>query len=106
DGVTFAPKCHLPDSPHTYPAPCSTSPSDVNSRSVLDACCPIMYFGSRNECTPCCEGIRPVKKVARVGEHTGLQLKARVKRTPSVASRSIFGVPISGLPEQPSVHAP
>ena len=42
-----------------------------------------MYLGSRNECTPCCEGISPVRNVARVGEQTGLLHRARVKRMPS-----------------------
>ena len=40
----------------------------------------------------------PVRKVARVGEQTGLLLKARVNRMPSAASRSMFGVRMSGLP--------
>jgi hypothetical protein len=40
----------------------------------------------------------PVRKVARAGEQTGLLLKARVKRMPSAASRSMFGVRMSGLP--------
>lgn len=81
-----------------YPASFNTSPREVNSRSVLYASGPIMYFGSRNECTPCCDGISPVKNVALVGEQTGLLLNARVKRIPSLASRSICGVRISGLP--------
>ena len=35
---------------------------------------------------------------ARVGEQTGLQLRARVNRVPSWASRSICGVLTTGLP--------
>ena len=57
-----------------------------------------MNFGSRNECTPCCDGISPVRNVARVGEQTGLLLSARVNRIPSAASRSMCGVRMSGLP--------
>ena len=44
------------------------------------------------------EGDPPVRNVARVGEHTGLLLSACVKRTPSAASRSMFGVRMSGFP--------
>src|SRR3954468_23103549 len=65
-----------------------------------------MNLGSRNECTPCCDGINPVRNVARVGEQTGLLLRARVKRMPSDARRSMLGVRMSGLPYEPSVQAP
>lgn len=44
------------------------------------------------------EGRRPVKKVIRLGEQTGVAAKARVKRAPPAASRSRFGVCISGQP--------
>ena len=36
--------------------------------------------------------------VMRLGEQTGVQAKARVKRAPPAASRSMFGVCISPQP--------
>jgi hypothetical protein len=42
--------------------------------------------------------IDPADLRRRVGEQTGLLLRARVKRTPSEASRSRCGVRMSGLP--------
>jgi len=42
--------------------------------------------------------MRPVRIVARLGEQTGVATKKFWKRTPVAASRSMFGVRISGLP--------
>jgi hypothetical protein len=42
-------------------------------------------------CTSC--GLRPVSRNARVGEHSAVVWKL-VKRSPSAASRSMFGVSI------------
>jgi hypothetical protein len=55
---------------------------------------------------PCCDGTRPVRNVARLGEQTGVAANACVSRTPSDASLSSVGVRASGLPQQPSDHAP
>ena len=43
-------------------------------------------------------GNRPVKKVARLGEQTGVATKKLSKRMPVWAMRSIAGVRISALP--------
>ena len=48
--------------------------------------------------TPRWEGMRPVRIVARLGDQTGVATKKFWKRTPVAASRSMFGVRISGLP--------
>src|SRR2546423_13861331 len=57
-------------------------------------------------CTPCREGISPVKSDARAGEHTGDVQKKLSKRIPEAARPSSTGVLISELPPQPSAHAP
>ena len=49
-------------------------------------------------CTPCCEGMRPVIRLARAGEQTGEVQKKLSKRTPLAARRSMLGVRISGFP--------
>ena len=48
--------------------------------------------------TPVRTGYFPVKMLALVGEQTGHAAYAFVKRAPSAASRSIFGVAKYGLP--------
>src|SRR5690242_10494934 len=55
---------------------------------------------------PCCEGIRPVKKLARAGEHTGVVVKAFVMRTPLRAMRFMLGVRTSELPYACWSHCP
>jgi acetylornithine deacetylase/succinyl-diaminopimelate desuccinylase-like protein len=63
-------------------------------------------FGQREAITAMaavvvCSGghrIAPVMKPERLVEQTGAGVKARVKRTPSEASRSTFGVRTSGYP--------
>ena len=42
--------------------------------------------------------MRPVKKEARAGEHTGVVVKACVMRVPMAASLSMLGVRNSMLP--------
>ena len=41
---------------------------------------------------PCVDGIKPVKSDVRAGPQTEAGVKALLKRTPSFAKRSIFGV--------------
>src|SRR5262245_57773092 len=43
-------------------------------------------------------GYRPVRKLARLGEQSGVVANAFVKRAPSRASRSMFGVSTNGWP--------
>jgi hypothetical protein len=57
-------------------------------------------------CTPSCDGIRPVRNAARVGEKTRWRLKARMKRTLPSESGSMLGARVSLLPCQPGVHVP
>ena len=57
-------------------------------------------------CTPCWDGIRPVRTDARAGEQTGEAQKKLSKRIPSRARRSRLGDLISSLPAQPMAHEP
>jgi len=50
--------------------------------------------------TPALPGQRPVSRLAREGEHTGLQEYPSVKRAPAAASRSMCGVRTCALPMQ------
>ena len=57
-------------------------------------------------CTPCWEGMRPVRMEARAGLHTGEAQKKFSNRVPCAASRSRLGVWMSVLPAQRSAQAP
>ena len=57
-----------------------------------------MGVEDRKSWMPCCMGVRPVKRVARLAEQMGVQTKLLAKRTPDCASRSMLGVRISLLP--------
>lgn len=59
-----------------------------------------------NECTLRCDGISPARKLASVGEQTGLLLIARLKSIQLAAGRSMFGVRMSLLLWHVSIHAP
>ena len=48
--------------------------------------------------SPVCQLFRPVRILARQGLHFGLEVKAFVKRTPSFATRSKFGVSTQSYP--------
>ena len=84
------PRCHLPTHAVAYPCP--------RSMAGTVSCFSAMSGGENGPRTPRCSRVRqayrPVSRAYRVGEQTADGECASVNRTPSAASRSMFGVGI------------
>jgi len=79
------PRCHLPIWAQTYPAALSASAMVISSGESVRQ-------GSPTVKTPWRGVYLPLINEARVGAQLAAQVWASVKRTPSVARRSMFGV--------------
>ena len=77
EGLVGSPKWYLPKMPVLYPSFCSSSGKVARPDNACQPCGHSSIFRSSiQECTPCCEGMRPVSVDARQAEQKEFAQKA------------------------------